>query len=196
MKTQTRRALTLPLLVAVVMLSFPLASSANSHMNRDEDTREERKENKNEKHCLKGFGHLISKGFKKNKGEVKIEDFCFVPKGILKKLRLDHSTSSPFILDLKKPRISDISATSSTSTINVSWQTNENTTSRLYYSTSLTGLNLHATSTNFLDNSTLKTDHAFSLGSLTASTTYYLLIEAKDASGNRNLSPVFYSTTK
>jgi hypothetical protein len=201
MKTLTRTALVTPLLLAVVLLSFPLASEAKVQIGAgvkvEKTEKQEKKSDRSGQTCLRGFGHLIAKGFQKNHGPVNLSDYCFLPPGIAKKLGLGgHSTTSTSTIDFRKPVISGLSATTSSSTISVSWQTNENTTSKLYYSLTLAGLDLHATSTHFLENSTLKTSHAFTLENLATSTTYYLVVEAKDSSGNRRLSPVFSTSTR
>ena len=103
-------------------------------------------------------------------------------------------TTKPTQLDTVSPVISDVALLNSTSSINVSWKTDENSTSRLYYGT-FANLNVNSSSTAFVESTTLVKNHLVALTGLTASTTYYLAVESKDASGNRTVTPVFTTHT-
>lgn len=96
--------------------------------------------------------------------------------------------------DTSAPVISSVALIVGTSTANISWHTNENATSKVYYGTS-SGLDVNATSTTFLENTTPKQNHLISLSSLATSTLYYFAAESRDASGNRTVTPVFSAST-
>jgi len=102
--------------------------------------------------------------------------------------------TKPLSADVTAPTISSVIAVVGTSTANIAWQTNELATSKVYYSTT-TPLVKTATSTNFVESATPKTTHLLSLIGLSTSTTYYLVIESKDASGNTQNTSQFSITT-
>ena len=66
-------------------------------------------------------------------------------------------------------------------TATVSWTTNENATSKVYFGTT-TPLSLATAAT--VSDSTLVTSHVLSLSGLATSTAYYYVIQSADASGN------------
>jgi phosphodiesterase/alkaline phosphatase D-like protein len=85
-------------------------------------------------------------------------------------------------VDVTPPVISSTTAMNiTTSTADIAWGTNEPATSKVYMSTS-TPVNL-ATATNVLNNSLL-VSHVLHLSGLTASTTYFFVVESKDAANN------------
>ncbi len=96
--------------------------------------------------------------------------------------------------DITAPVISQIIATVGTSTVQVSWKTNEPATSKVYYSTS-TPVDTTSSSTLSVSNSSLTTDHTLSIGSLATSTRYYLMIESADEADNKQLSSQFWTQT-
>lgn len=75
-----------------------------------------------------------------------------------------------------------VASTTSATSVNVAWTTNENSTSKVYYSTSSPVI--ATSSTPLVSNSSLVASHSLAVTGLTASTTYHFLIESKDASGN------------
>lgn len=84
--------------------------------------------------------------------------------------------------DITPPVNSSVSVTNiATTTATISWQTNEAATSKIYYGTA-TPVNLLSALT--VSNSSLVTSHVLGLTGLTASTTYYYVLESKDAIGN------------
>ncbi|MDO8603947.1 MAG: fibronectin type III domain-containing protein [bacterium] len=86
-----------------------------------------------------------------------------------------HATTTP---DTTAPVISLITKTGvASTTATVSWNTNELATGKLFYGTT-TPL------TAFVFNASSTLAHTFNLTGLTASTTYQLLLESKDAAGN------------
>lgn len=103
-------------------------------------------------------------------------------------------TTKSLSLDTTSPIISGIGLLLGTSTANVSWHTNENASSRVYYGNSAS-LDVNASTTSFFENSTLKQNHSISVNGLATSTLYYFAIESKDGSGNRTVTPVFSGST-
>ena len=96
--------------------------------------------------------------------------------------------------DNAPPIISSVTLLVGTSTANIGWHTNENATSRVYYGTS-SSLDVNASTTNFVENSTLKQNHSILLSGLSTSTLYYFASESRDANGNRTVTPIFSATT-
>ena len=94
--------------------------------------------------------------------------------------------------DIEAPILSDIITTAGSSTINVSWKTNEPASSKLYYGTSSP---LDLDDALFVSSSTLKINHSLSLSGLQASTTYSLVIESEDEDDNERTSNQFSVTT-
>lgn len=89
------------------------------------------------------------------------------------------TTATP---DLAAPLITGLSVGSiATTTATIMWNTNENATGKVYFGT-VNPLVL-GSATN-VSTTTLSTGHSFVLGSLSASTTYYYVVESTDASSN------------
>lgn len=149
------------------------------------------------KTCLKAFGHLIAKGFIKNKGEVSADFWkdCFVPKGIAKKFGGHATGTASSTLDVTAPTIENVSAVSGASTAIIGWKTSENATSTLYYGTS-SPLSLTASSTLSVRNSVLRKINLVTVSGLSASTTYYFRIQAADKTGNATTSAESSFTTR
>jgi len=147
-------------------------------------------QNNNNKSCRKIFRHLFSRNFFRNNDDFNFFAECLKPFGIEVKLNGTASTTS----DIIAPNISRITTLVSTSTINIGWKTNENATSRVYYGTSI-GLDVNASTTNFIENSALKKNHILTLSDLATSTTYYFALESKDGSNNKKITSIFSATT-
>ncbi len=94
--------------------------------------------------------------------------------------------------DTIAPTISLISSQVGTSTINVTWQTNEAATSRIYYATSTP---INTTSSTFIHSGSLVTNHNLKIENLSTSTLYYLMLESVDSSANVSTSTTFSVTT-
>ncbi len=179
-------------------LAFAVASStATSTINRGK--------NEDKRPCaIVPPGHLIAPGWlKKHKGEDKpiVPECQKLPRGIKDLLGRDDDddddgpngtptpTSTPTptpIPDTTAPVISSVSVTNiASTTATISWQTNESSTSKVYYATT-TPVNFGSALT--VSNSSFVTNHALGLTGLTASTTYYYVLESKDASLNASTS--------
>lgn len=96
--------------------------------------------------------------------------------------------------DTTAPNISAVAVLVSTTTIGVRWQTNEPATSKLFYGTT-TPLDANASTTPFIESAALVRTHRLDLASLTASTTYYLIVESRDTSGNKGRTSQFQAMT-
>ncbi|XOB40635.1 MAG: fibronectin type III domain-containing protein [Candidatus Nealsonbacteria bacterium] len=84
--------------------------------------------------------------------------------------------------DTIAPLISEIASNASTTMAEISWDTNEPSDSKVWYSTT-TPLVISET-TPFVTSTDLVTNHTVSLSNLTASTTYYFIVSSTDAAGN------------
>ncbi len=96
--------------------------------------------------------------------------------------------------DNSAPVISNVVTTIGTSTIKVGWMTNENTTDRVYYGTVLP-LVLNASTTSYVVNASSTQNRVLTISGLAPSTTYYLVIESTDTSGNVTTSTTFSAHT-
>lgn len=103
-------------------------------------------------------------------------------------------TTTPPIVDTTAPTISNVVLSAGTSTMNVSWVTNETATSRVFYSTS-TPVTASTSTTPYLESGTLMTNHSLNLSGLSASTTYYIRVQSADAALNTQTSGEFSTTT-
>ena len=97
-------------------------------------------------------------------------------------------------IDTTGPIMTNVALLVGSSTIKVSWNTNEPATSRVYYGTSST-LDVNSSTTSFVEDTTLTQNHLITLNGLATSTTYFLAVQSHDASGNLTTTPVFSSTT-
>lgn len=88
------------------------------------------------------------------------------------------TTATP---DTTAPIISNVVVSASSTSATITWATNENSTSKVYYGTTTP---LVLASSSVAEVSGLTLSHSVGLSSLTASTTYYYVIESKDASNN------------
>lgn len=143
-------------------------------------------------------GHLIAPGWlKKHKGEDKpvVPECQKIPKGIKDLLERDrdhddddddHGTTTPPVADVTAPVLSSIGVSNiSTTSASISWLTNESAKSKVYFGTT-TPVNLATAST--VVNNALVTNRTLNLTGLTPSTTYYFVVESKDAALNTSTS--------
>ncbi len=167
-------------------LAFDNATSTKEV--RDGEKRE--KKNEDRRPCaIVPPGHLIAPGWlKKHKGEDKpiVPECQKLPKGIKDLLDRDddddHNTPKPPAYDTVAPIISTVSVSNiSTASASISWSTNERATGKVYFSTA-TPVNL-GTALTVGDSSFVKS-RTLNLTGLAPSTTYYYVIESKDAALN------------
>jgi hypothetical protein len=144
--------------------------------------------------CITAFGHMIAPGWIKHHGPVDIGSECRLPFGIAKKLRFHNATSTigTTTNDHVSPVISSVMTLSGTTSITAGWKTNENTTSKVFYSSNFP---LNLSSASFVSDSRLGTSHVLSVGGLTSSTTYYMIVQATDAGHNVSTSATFAAST-
>ncbi len=174
-------------------LAFDNATSTKGVRGEEKrDKREDKNEKKNEDRrpcAIVPPGHLIAPGWlKKHKGEDKpiVPECQKIPKGIKDLLDRDHddddddnSTTTPPVADTLAPVISSISTSNiSSTTVMISWLTNEPATSKIYYATT-TPVNLGTALT--VSNNSLVASHSLGFTGLASSTTYYFALESKDA---------------
>lgn len=98
------------------------------------------------------------------------------------------------VVDTTAPILTSIVTGVSSSTINVSWITNESATSKVYYKAG-TSIDISSSTTPFILNSTLLTSHSIIIPNLGTSTEYRIVIESKDTTGNTATSSVIGATT-
>ena len=101
-----------------------------------------------------------------------------------------HATSTP---DTVAPVIRDLSVNARMTDAMVSWKTNENADSAVYFGTS--SATTASTSASSVVSASLVKDHRLSLANLSASTTYYVVVKSKDAAGNVVVSNQISFTT-
>lgn len=92
------------------------------------------------------------------------------------------------------PVISNVTASTGSSTIGLSWSTNSLATSKVFVSTS-TPVDTSTTSTSFIENLSLVTNHVLTIPGLVANTIYNMVIQSKDAIGNIVNSIEFHVAT-
>jgi len=91
--------------------------------------------------------------------------------------------------DTTPPVLSDITATSTVSTLTISWDTDEDSTGTAWYGLS-TPLSVSST-TPFMSHSDFVSVHNLVIMGLTASSTYYYIVSSADESGNTATSTEF-----
>jgi hypothetical protein len=192
MKLNTQKNVILGLMVLSLVV-LPTVGFAKEKENKGDKGQKEQKSTTTKnvnKGCLRAYGHLIAPGWLKKNGPVTLPPNCWMPFGIAKKFSGNNSTTTPPVVDTTPPVIRNIVTSTSTSTISLGWNTDELTTTKVYYSTTLP-VNLAATSTPFVVNNTLVLNHAISIPNLATSTTYYLVIESRDLANNITTSQTF-----
>ncbi len=101
------------------------------------------------------------------------------------------TTNAP---DVTPPVISTITFSTASTTASVSWLTNEFATSKLYYGT-VNPLDITSSSTASVSNGAFVTSHTLTLSGLTASTTYFFVVQSADGSANTATSSQMSFTT-
>jgi len=106
-----------------------------------------------------------------------------VPPGLLTAPGIQKKLCATTTPDTIAPVISDVIATSTTATTTqIKWLTNELANSKVWYSTSTPVV--ATTSTASVSSTDYVLNHSIALSGLTASTTYYYLVFSADTSGN------------
>ncbi len=143
-------------------------------------------------------GHLVAPGWMKKHGGTTTPEALpcqILPPGILKVLGRPSTTTPPMMSDHTAPVISAVSATTTTATTTqIGWVTNELSTTKLIYGTTTPVLFSSATTTPSIV-SGLSLNHSVNLSGLTASTTYYFVVESADSAGNAATSSQMSFTT-
>ncbi|MHB1330895.1 MAG: fibronectin type III domain-containing protein [Minisyncoccota bacterium] len=96
--------------------------------------------------------------------------------------------------DTTSPIISNVVATVGTTTISLSWTTNEPANSKMFYSTT-TPLVTSASTTNFVVQGSFVSNHTIQATNLATGTPYSIIIQSTDNAGNISSSPEFVATT-
>ncbi|MBI3633203.1 MAG: fibronectin type III domain-containing protein [Candidatus Vogelbacteria bacterium] len=124
-------------------------------------------------------GHLIAPGWlRKHRGVKPIVSVCqIIPPGIREKL--GEGTSTPPVRENEAPVISMINSSTTYNGATITWKTDQSATSKVYYGL-LSPIDINATSTLNTGNGYFTRDHSVTLSSLTASTTYYFVVESKN----------------
>ena len=175
--------------LVIALLTNPVFASADSkgkNKNKQEEKIEKREEKKNKKSekkdddkCIYAWGKLIAYGWFKNNPSVNVDlDNCDFPFGIGKKLNRASTT-----VDTVAPIISNTSVFTGINKAIVYWETNEKTSGKIYYSTS-SPVNISTAQTIKSNSNFGDKNHFVAMSNLASSTTYYLIIEAKDKAGN------------
>jgi hypothetical protein len=95
--------------------------------------------------------------------------------------------------DNNPPMISSVVTLAGTTSIQIGWKTNEDATGRVYFGTALP---LNIVTAPFLDDATSSKNHVLVLTGLLPQTTYYLVVESTDNSGNvATSSTLSFATT-
>ena len=131
-------------------------------------------------------GHFIAPGLLKKTGGVRptVPTCQTLPKGI--KDKIDGIKPLPDSSDKTAPVISDVATSElSAASVKVTWKTNENSKSKVWYGTA--NPLVTDTALSVLDN-TLVTDHSLTVSSLTPSTVYYFIVGGADLAGNESKS--------
>lgn len=100
---------------------------------------------------------------------------------------LAETVVTPTPVDTTKPVISDVQTLVSATTGNVSWKTDEPTNATVYYST-ITPLDVNASTTLSVTNTSLTKNHSLNIPSLASGTIYHFIIKSADASNNTAVS--------
>ncbi|MCK9352370.1 MAG: fibronectin type III domain-containing protein [Candidatus Paceibacterota bacterium] len=104
-----------------------------------------------------------------------------------------NSFKTAVVPDTTTPTFSSIAVAHASETATVSWNTSENASGKMYYGTA-TPLVLSTAPYTRSENA-LSLNHSFALTGLATSTTYYFVLEGKDAAGNTGTSTEHQFTT-
>lgn len=170
-----------------LLKEHPLALSDDDE-DEDNDDDDDNDNRKGSRPCaIVPPGHLIAKGWLKKNEKPVVPPCQTLPPGIDKKYDDDddddNSTTTP---DTVAPVITAVAVGSITTTgATITWTTNENSDSDVYFST----VNpLTKPSSTKVSSNSMVTSHSINLTGLTPTTVYYFVVESKDASGNESTS--------
>ncbi len=153
-------------------------------------------QNNSENLCFKAYGHLIAPGWLKKNGNTIARKYivqnCWLPFGINKKFRGQNASTTP---DVTAPVISNLTFNPAKTQTEVRWKTDEYSNSIVYWSTN-PSIDTSSTTANKITKNNFTKDHRIILKNLTASTTYYVVVQSRDYSGNISLSSSGSFTTK
>lgn len=147
--------------------------------------------------CLKAFGHFIAPGWIKNNGTTTLsDDDCALPPGIAKKLGINNRGpgNANGTTDTTAPVMRNIVVTPGINRAVVTWQTDENSDSRVFYSTT-TPVNVSSSNPLSVSSSLRVTNHRLVLRNLNPNTTYFLVASSKDRFNNTATSTQMSFTT-
>jgi peptidoglycan hydrolase-like protein with peptidoglycan-binding domain len=131
-------------------------------------------------------GHLIAPGWlrKNREGNNPVRPCKSVlPRGIEKKLDGRGTSTSTTTQDTLPPVISNIDVDQESSTsVEISWRTNETATSKVWYGT-VSPLDVNASTTSSVSSDSFTRSHDLDLVGLNASSTYYFVVSSTDEHG-------------
>ncbi|MBI5420992.1 MAG: fibronectin type III domain-containing protein [Parcubacteria group bacterium] len=133
-------------------------------------------------------GHLIAPGWlRKHDGVRSIVPQCQkLPPGIKELLEGKKATTTPPIVDVTPPTLSNLAVSVTNTSVLVMWRTDEKSTSKVWYSTISPVV---ATSTTpMVSSASFMREHALVISGLLSGTTYYYVVESVDMSGNKSVS--------
>ncbi len=101
------------------------------------------------------------------------------------------------------PSVSSLNVSTSNTSANLNWNTNENSSGVVYYGTSFPSMIEGSPSTavtiggsSILAGTNLQTSHSATMNSLLPNTTYYYVVYARDGSGNESITwPATFQTS-
>jgi hypothetical protein len=153
--------------------------------------------------CLtSAFGHLIAPGWIKHNGQLSEGEDCSLPPGIGGMFGRGgngegdhgHGTTTPPVATTTPPAISAIVTVPGSTSIQINWMTNEFASSKVYYSSTST-IDVTASTTAFVSNSSLNKSHSVAITGLDASSAYYFIVESTNMFGQTTDSAVFSAST-
>lgn len=166
--------------VAVSLVVMPVAAFADSGGNDDNNRR------KQSSGCsLRAFGHLIAPGWIKKNGTSTSsdDDDCSLPPGIAKKISSINNRGPGNANDTTAPIIRNVTINPGINRAVVTWTTNENSDSKVFYSLT-SPVNASSSNTLSVSSSLRVTNHRLVLRNLSPNTTYLLTVSSKDRFGN------------
>ncbi len=163
------------------------ARLTKEHEKNDKSGSENKEKNeKRSNQCIRAWGHLIAFGWLRKNVSVDVDlDNCYLPFGISKKLQQNNGSTTP--ADITAPTISNVRVFTGHTNAIIAWETDENTSGKVYFS--LTSPVSTSTATSTASTKGLQgKSHFVALSKLGTSTTYYFIIEARDKAGNTKTS--------